>query len=365
MRHFSIRHFRLGRWPKQLMLAALLITSVLSGCGRRKSEIKAPPLNLAGATTFEEASKFLYSGQNPQQVGVDTSIISAKRVAVLRGQVMNQKRKSLADVKICILDHPEFGSTRTRDDGLFDMAVNGGSQLTVCYENDGHCIVQRKVKVPWQQFVWLPDVVMVPLDKRVTTVDLNAKAEIQVARGSKVSDEDGNRQATLFFPQGTTAEMVLSNDSTQAVTKLRVRATEFTVGPNGPAAMPGELPANSGYTYAVEFTVDEAMKAGAKDVRFSQPLIHYVENFLNFPVGGIVPVGYYAREKAAWIPSDNGRIIKILSRHNDVADVDIDGSGRAADAAALAELGISEAERLPARSKFVARSHSPFFSVGL
>ena len=43
--------------------------------------------------------------------------------------------------------------------------------------------------------------------------------------------------------------------------------------------------------------VDEALAAGATDVRFSQPLFHYVENFLNFPVGMVVPTGYYDRPK--------------------------------------------------------------------
>ena len=46
--------------------------------------------------------------------------------------------------------------------------------------------------------------------------------------------------------------------------------------------MPAQLPPASGYTYAVEFSVDEAMAAGATDVRFDQPVYQYVENFLNF-----------------------------------------------------------------------------------
>ena len=63
-------------------------------------------------------------------------------------------------------------------------------------------------------------------------------------------------------------------------------------GPNGPAAMPAPLPPTSGYTYAVELSVDEAMAAGA-DRRALQPArsSFYVENFLGFPVGGIVPGG--------------------------------------------------------------------------
>ncbi len=56
--------------------------------------------------------------------------------------------------------------------------------------------------------------------------------------------------------------------------------------------MPAELPPSSRYTYCVEFTADEAPAAGAT-VRFAQPVMFYVENFLGFPVGSDVPVGYY------------------------------------------------------------------------
>ena len=110
--------------------------------------------------------------------------------------------------------------------------------------------------------------------------------------------------------------------------------------------MPGELPASSGYTYAVELTVDEAMANGGGDVRFSPPPIHYVENFLGFPVGSIVPVGSYDRPKrrmGALLATV--ACIQILSISNGLAELDLNGSGVPADASALAELDVTEAER--------------------
>ena len=309
------------------------------------SAILAPPIDNTVATTLATATSFLYSGANPIQIGVADDTIDPGRVAVLRGQVLTPEVQPLSEVKVSVLNHPEFGSTLTRADGMFDIAVNGGGLLTVRYEKDDHFTAQRQIIVPWQDYVGLPNVVMIPADEQVSPIDLNAAAAVQVARGSQVSDDDGDRQATLMFSQGTTAEMVLPDGSIQALENLQVRATEFTIGPTGPAAMPTELPANSGYTYAVEFTVDEAIATGAQDVRFSRPLIHSVENFLNFPVGTIVPVGFYDRQKAAWIPSDNGRVIQILSISNGLAELDLDGSGVAADAGALAQLDITEAER--------------------
>src|SRR5919197_1183407 len=70
-------------------------------------------------------------------------------------------------------------------------------------------------------------------------------------------------------------------------------------------------------------------KLSTSQVRFSAPLMHYVENFLNFPVGMAVPTGYYNRQKATWVPSDNGRVVKILSITGGLADLDTDGDGTA------------------------------------
>ena len=139
----------------------------------------------------------------------------------------------------------------------------------------------------------IDDVVMIPLDAAVTAIDLSAATPIQVARGGVVTDKDGTRRATMFFAQGTTATI-----GGVPVTSLSIRATEYTVGPTGPKAMPGQLPPASGYTYAVELSADEAQ---GQNVQFSKPVVTYVENFLNFPVGGIVPVGFYDRARAAWV----------------------------------------------------------------
>jgi hypothetical protein len=141
------------------------------------------------------------------------------------------------------------------------------------------------------------------------------------------------------------AELVLPDGGKKPLTSLHVRATEYTVGDKGPAAMPASLPANSAYTYCVDFSADEAAAAGARDVVFSKPLIHYVENFLHFPIGIAVPTGYFDSDKGAWLASDNGRVVKVLAVADGLADLDLDGKGQAADAKALADLGVNEAER--------------------
>jgi hypothetical protein len=109
--------------------------------------------------------------------------------------------------------------------------------------------------------------------------------------------------------------------------------------------MPALLPPQSVYTYAVELSADEAVAAGAKSIQFSQPVIQYVENFLGYPVAGIVPAGYYDRDRAVWVPSTNGSIIHILAIVDGLAVLDIDGSNIPASDAALASLGVTGPER--------------------
>lgn len=225
---------------------------------------------------------------------------------------------------------------------MFDLAVNGGGQLTVNYQKTGFISAQRHIEVPWQDFAPAPDVVLIPQDEKVTTINLASSEPIQVASGRPVTDIDGGtRQATLLFPQGTKAEMVMP-DRNRPLTTLNVRVTEFTVGANGPQAMPAELPPQSGYTYAFDLSADEARAAGALRVDFAQPIPVYVENFLNFPVGTEVPLGSYDSAQGGWVPSDSGRVIEILGITNDAADLDTTGKG-AADNGAL--LKISDAER--------------------
>lgn len=302
----------------------------------------ASPVDPTAATNLGTSTEFLYTGSNPIQSGVTPGTIEAERVAVLRGKVLGRDGNPLIGVKISVLNHPEYGQTQSRTDGMFDMAVNGGSYLTLRYQKDGFLTAQRQTQAPWQEFVWLPDVVMVPFDSQVSTIDLTSLDPIQIARGSVVVDGAGARQATLLFRAGTTATLVKANGATENISTLNVRATEFSVGANGAKAMPAELPANSGYTYCVEFSVDEATLVEAKEIQFSQPVINYVENYLQAQVGSTVPVGYYDRYKGVWIASENGRVIKILNIAGDPpqAEVDTDGDGIADNG-----MGITDMER--------------------
>ena len=306
------------------------------------------------ATDLGGSTAFLYTGNSPIQTGVTANTIDVQHVAVLRGKVLLRSGAPLPAVRITILNHPEFGETLSRADGMFDMAVNGGGLLTVNYVKPGYLPAQRAADTPWEDFVELPDVVLIQSDPNVTTIDLTANIPIQVAQGSVISDTRGMRQQTLLFPQGTTASITLANGTTQVLTTLSIRSTEFTVGDSGPSAMPADLPPASGYTYAVDFSIDEATAVGATGTTFSPGVISYNENFLNFPAGLSIPVGAYDSKKAVWVPSDNGLVVKILSITNSKVDLDVDGTGVAATPAQLTGLGVTDAERTTLATLYAA-----------
>ncbi|WP_367154822.1 RHS repeat-associated core domain-containing protein [Methylomonas sp. HYX-M1] len=301
---------------------------------------------VVASNTFQ-TSQFLYSGDNPVQTGVEDNAIAATRAAVISGRVLNKAGEALEGVTISILDHAELGQTQSRSDGRFDMAVNGGGALALTYVKTGYLPGQRSVDVPWQTGVTVEDVTLVAQDNKVSSVDLTDTEEaIQVAQSSAVSDKDGTRQATLMIPQGTQAHIFNEDGSTQTVNSLNLRLTEYTAGDNGEASMPGALPATSAYTYAFEMKADEAdVKIDGKDVMFDSPVPFYIDNFLDFPVGSIVPVGYYNKDKGVWVPSQNGKVIKILTITDGKANLDTDGDQQADDAATLAALNITDAER--------------------
>lgn len=304
----------------------------------------APPLAGGVVSDLATAVEFLFSGPAPIQTGMTQGTLRAVQASVLRGTIRSADGSPQRGVQVRVLGHPEFGSTLSRSNGGYDLAVNGGGWLTLGFEKSGYVGAQRTVKVPWQEYVTVPDVILLPADPEVTEVVLGALAPTQVARGSVVTDEHGPRQATLLVPAGTSGELLLPDGTRQAMAALRLRATEVSVGANGPAAMPALLPPTSGYTYCVELQADEATALGANSVVFDRPLPFYVENFLGMPVGIGVPTAYYDRARKTWVPVKDGRVIRVLEVEGGMARLDVEGRGQAADSTTLEQLGINVEE---------------------
>jgi RHS repeat-associated protein len=304
---------------------------------------QAPPLSQTTVQPMIETVKFLYEGPNAIQTGVADGAIDSSRVAVVQGTVVDEDSQPLSGVKISILGNPEVGQTITTGDGKFHIAVNGGALLTVKYERNGYFPVQRKVATQSLDYFRAEDIVMIKPDSKVTQVTLGSD-QIQVVKGSKVVDQSGERTAIMALPAGVQAHLEMPDGSTKALSTLTLRATEYTVGANGPAKMPGPLPPTTSYTYAVELSADEAIAAGAEHVRFSKPVPFYVDNFIGLPVGKAVPYGTYNYKTAAWDAELDGIILKVIDIQNGQAVLDSTGSGAPGSAQMLAQLNITTEE---------------------
>lgn len=302
----------------------------------------APVLSSTQNSMPADISKFLYTGDNPIQTGVIEGAIDGRLVAVIRGRLLQEDGQPLSGVKVSVLGDASLGQTVSREDGRFDIVVNGGGSLVISFERSGYYSVQRRVSSSHLGFATVDDIYMLRPDSKVTLVKMSNTAP-QIAKGSESSDDSGARTATVIVPSLTSASLRMADGSLISVPQLNIRAKEYTVGPNGRRRMPAELPSTSAYTYAVQLTADEVDANGAKGIQFSKPVSFYVENFLGFDPGDAMPVGIYNSEKGRWEPTKNGRVIKVLSVQNGKAVLDVTGAG-AASAADLTKLEIDDEE---------------------
>ncbi len=308
--------------------------------------------NPTAPVPFAATVQWLYTPREgsdcaPLQEGVAAGALVPGRLAVVRGSVADSEGQPLGGARIRIVGAPELGSTRSRADGIFDIAVNGGAKVTVEISGPDWLAVHRRAAVEPNSFAWVEPAVLLPRSELVTAISLNGSGPLQVARSQAVEDASGRRAPVVFFPSGTQALALGADGNEVPLDRLGVRLTEFTVGERGPQAMPADLPASSAYTYAFELGVDEADAMGARSVSFDRALPVYLENFLGFPAGTPVPVGYYDLEATEWQPEPDGVVIAIVAEAGGIAQIDLDGDGAAEGTAALEAAGFGADE--PAR----------------
>lgn len=222
-----------------------------------------PPPDPTIFPSFGELAGPLYSGPNPIQRGMQGDPIQDYRVAIVRGRVLDSAGQPLAGVLVRALNQPEVGYTYSRSSGYYDLVLNGGGDVILDYSKPGLLTSQRRKLSAWRDFSLFPDVVLIAPDAQVTPVQLGVGTPAQLASGSSQSDVDGTRTSRVYFPSGTTANLIYADGRVQAMPQLMFRATEYTLGESGPERMPGTLPANIAYTFAVELSSDEALSTGA------------------------------------------------------------------------------------------------------
>ena len=296
-----------------------------------------------------------------------TASYRPKCFAVITGKVRDAESNPLEGVRVRVHDRTEagkrYGSSVTDGEGRFSLPVNGGLTFTIVYEKDGYLCVHRKVKVPWNDVAVAGTVYMSKQDIKETTITLGADS-IQRHVASTQDDASGERTCSIVFPQDLEAyETRLSQDNTeQDVRQLQgeivVTATEYTVGPNGPKAMPCELPPSVAYTYCVELRAEQDGMPIDR-LRFTKPVVVWVDNFLDMPVGQGIPVGYYDRQRALWVGLRDGLVVRLLDTDGDgIVDAldatgdsepdDLDGDGAYNDEVE----GLGDADRYPPGATF-------------
>ncbi len=262
-------------------------------------------------------------GQQYEQLVPDDATIAEydpDTFAVIRGQVLDIYDDPVPDVLVTIDGHPEYGTVQTDTSGEYSLPVEGDATLNVIFQKQGLITAYRKVEVPINDVVIVETPVLLAEDQKATTLTLDGNAQtVLLHESSPVTDTFGTRKATVVMTGDNQAFAVDENgDDLFALSTMTIRATEFKT----PESMPAILPPTTSYTYCVELSVD-----GVANVRFENPVITWIDNFLGFDVGEIVPVGYYDPDQAEWIASENGRVVTLLDDNSDgiVDSLDMDG----------------------------------------
>uniref|UniRef100_A0AAG5DMP4 Teneurin-2 n=1 Tax=Anopheles atroparvus TaxID=41427 RepID=A0AAG5DMP4_ANOAO len=122
---------------------------------------KQPP---AITASFFERMKFLIDEGSLQNYA-KLETFNESRSAVIRGRVVTSLNMGLVGVRVST-STPLEGFTLTRDDGWFDLMVNGGGAITLQFGRSPFRPQARIVQVPWNEVVIIDTVVMSTSDDK-------------------------------------------------------------------------------------------------------------------------------------------------------------------------------------------------------
>ena len=308
------------------------VTALSVGSTRLKATLNNITSNEVNITVIEKVDtssivkNSLYDQYKHLIPSDSTHTYDSEKFAIITGIAKNKTDAVLENVIIKILNHNEFGSVKTDENGKFSIPIEGGSTFTVTYRKEGYLSLDREVDVAIQNWEIIDTIQMSQLDTKVTAINLS-EGKIQIHSSSKINDERGEREATLVFDGVAKATITRVDGTTTELTDIKVRATEF----DKPEAMPAKLPEGTAFTYCTALTVDGVEEGST--IEFDKPIVVYIDNFLKFEIGEIVPLGYYNEKTGQWEAYDNGVVIKLLDRDSDgqVDSLDSTGDGIADD----------------------------------
>jgi RHS repeat-associated protein len=242
--------------------------------------------------------------------------------AMITGKVSDESGNPVKDVVVSIHKQREYGTARTDENGSFAIPVEGGQNIIIRFRKSGFATLDREIFPKVQDWTIVPEITLLSRDSKYSKIDMNS-SNPRIHSSNKIRDERGERATTLVFERKNEAKAVKGDGSERTLESIDVRATEFKT----PESMPAGLPNTTAYTYCADITVDGV--GDDENVVFDEPVIIYVDNFLGFEVGTIVPVGYYDRNIGEWVGSENGVVVRLLDTDADgkVDALDVNGDG--------------------------------------
>ncbi|GAB7078898.1 hypothetical protein JCM14635_05710 [Megalodesulfovibrio paquesii] len=262
----------------------------------------------------------LYEDLIPADAG--KAVYDPDRFAMVNGRIFDIQGQPLSGVAVRVLRaEGDYGTAYTDADGNYTLPVEGGGLITLRFTKDGYAEAQRSAMTEWNNWTTFEDAALVRYDEKSTVIAPDGNpAHVFVHQSTVITDEDGTRGVTMGFPGDIKAFRIEDNGTETELPSFTVRATEYTT----PESMPAILPPTSAFTWCAEFSLDEALD---KPVQFTKPVTVWLDNFLGFEAGTMVPVGFYDRKEGAWIASENGVVVKLVDTNGDGIADGVDATG--------------------------------------
>ncbi|XP_062616760.1 teneurin-2-like [Saccostrea cucullata] len=113
----------------------------------------------SSTASFFKKMKFLIDN-NSIQKETSKNAFNESQVSVIRGHVETRDGTPLVGVRVNVRIQPLYGHTLTRNDGRFDILVNGGGSVTLEFTRQPLQSHTISVSVPWNQIITMETVIM-------------------------------------------------------------------------------------------------------------------------------------------------------------------------------------------------------------
>ncbi|MDX6851396.1 DUF1566 domain-containing protein [Gilvimarinus sp. SDUM040013] len=277
------------------------------------------------AASYIAPNATLPGGYSLTEAGSTAAEYNPKAMAIYTGLVFDRYGIPLSDVKVSLLDAQNYGSVLTDNNGRFILAGPAGEQTAV-YQKPGHVVVQRTRIGASSQWAAYENITLLERDSKKTLIDLTSGVA-QVHESTPIVDEYGERRTTLIFNGATSASIHSADGSIRHIDSFEVSATDFET----PQSMPGDLPKDVAFTWAADLHVEGAHYTD--EVHFDKNVTLILDNFIDFEVGEVLPLGNYNMRTGLWEALDNGIVVQTLDENGDglVDGLDYTGDALADD----------------------------------